>query len=356
MSLFKKAERSRAYLKIALTGPSGSGKSLSALLIASGLGEKIAVIDTECGSASLYSDKVHFDVAEMNAPFLTEKYIQAIRDAESAGYDVLVIDSYTHAWAGEGGLLQQKEELDQRGGNSFTNWAKITPKDNALRQAILQARIHIVVTMRSKQEVILVDRNGKSVPQKVGMAPIQRDGVEFEYTTVLDLAMNHQAAASKDRTGLFDGKLFTPSKQTGETLLAWLNGASAPEPEPPAPKQQAPRPQPKQAAPVAKPAPTPVAQPLNGTNGLHVIQGGQHRGLKIQDLVADIGPEAFKEYVGFLENNVNSAWATQLVVNGKRYLRELEQNHAEASESLFPNLNDSFDDVDTAYDAAKKVT
>jgi hypothetical protein len=231
MSLFKKAERKRAFLKLALTGPSGSGKTLSALLLASGLGKKIAVLDTENGSASLYSEKVDFDVVELAPPFQTERYIHVIKEAEKAGYDVLVIDSMTHAWAGEGGLLQQKEEMDARGGNSYTNWAKLTPKDNAFRSAILQSQMHVIVTMRSKQDYVLQENNkGKQAPIKVGLAPVQREGMEYEFTTVLDLAMNHQAQASKDRTGLFDGQFFTPSQETGEKLLAWLN--SAPESAP----------------------------------------------------------------------------------------------------------------------------
>lgn len=239
MSLFKKAERKRSYLKIAATGPSGSGKTMSGLLLASGLGKKIALIDTENGSASLYSDKAEFDVLEIGAPFTTEKYIAAIKAAEDAGYDVLIIDSLTHAWKGPGGLLEQKEQLDARGGNSFANFAKITPKDNALRSAILQCKMHVICTMRSKQDWVLTDKNGKQVPQKVGLAPEQRDGIEYEFTTVLDIAMNHQAQASKDRTGLFDGQTFTITADTGKALLGWLSGAkevppAAPSmPEPP---------------------------------------------------------------------------------------------------------------------------
>jgi hypothetical protein len=223
--MFQQAKRQQAFLKMALTGPSGSGKTMSALLMASGLGSKIAVLDSENGSASLYSSVVDFDTAPLSPPFTTEKYIQAIQFAEKNGYDVLIIDSLTHAWSGPGGLLEQKEQMDSRGGNSFANWAKITPKHNALMSAILHSKVHVIATMRSKQDYVLADKNGKQVPQKVGLAPQQREGAEYEFTTVLDIAMNHEAESSKDRTGLFDGKLFKITKETGIALKNWLDSA-----------------------------------------------------------------------------------------------------------------------------------
>lgn len=223
--MFQQAKRQQAFLKMALTGPSGSGKTMSALLMASGLGKKIAVLDSENGSASLYSSAVDFDTAPLSPPFTTEKYIQAIQFAEKNGYDVLIIDSLTHAWSGPGGLLEQKEQMDSRGGNSFANWAKITPKHNALMSAILHSKVHVIATMRSKQDYVLADKNGKQVPQKVGLAPQQREGAEYEFTTVLDIAMNHEAESSKDRTGLFDGKLFKITKETGTAIKNWLDSA-----------------------------------------------------------------------------------------------------------------------------------
>lgn len=229
--MFKPATRSTAKIKMALTGPSGSGKTLSALKLAAGLvpGGRIAVVDTENDSAALYSgDKYKFDTAVMHAPFQTEKYIQAIKAAEEAGYDVLIIDSLSHAWSGEGGLLWQKEQLDARGGNSYTNWAKITPKQEAFTTAILQANIHIIATMRSKQDYVLQDNGkGKQAPIKVGLAPVQREGLEYEFTIVLDIAMNHEAQASKDRTGLFSGRLFKVTEEDGALIAKWLGGAAA---------------------------------------------------------------------------------------------------------------------------------
>jgi hypothetical protein len=238
---YQKATRRQAKLKLAITGPSGSGKTFSALLIAAGIGGKIAVIDTENGSASLYADVkegplagIEFDTLEIAPPYTIDKYLTAIDMAEKAGYNVLIPDSISHAWAGEGGLLDKKGALDARGGNTYTNWNTITPEQERFKARILQADLHIICTMRSKQDYVLEqNEKGKSVPRKVGLAPIQRDGMEYEFTTVFDLGMDHNAAVSKDRTSLFDGKIFKPSRKTGEQLMAWLKeGKAMPKPSP----------------------------------------------------------------------------------------------------------------------------
>lgn len=224
---FVKAERKQAKIKLAVCGPSGSGKTYSALLLASGLGKKLAVVDTENGSASLYSDLVPFDVMELKPPFTTEAYRAAIKQAVEGGYDVLVVDSLTHVWSGEGGLLDQKNVLDSRGGNGYVNWKTITPKLEALVSDILHSDIHLLACMRSKQEYILqANDKGKQEPHKVGMAPIMRDGVEYEFTTVFDIAMDHSAVVSKDRTGLFEGQTFRVTKETGKEIVRWLDSAS----------------------------------------------------------------------------------------------------------------------------------
>jgi len=222
---FSKAQRKQVKLKLAITGPSGSGKTYSALLLASGLGKKIALIDTENDSASLYSDKFDFDALNLTPPYTVNRYKEGIENAELAGYDVLIIDQISHAWSGEGGLLAEKEALDARGGNSYANWAKLTPKHEAFKSHILRAGLHVICTMRSKQDYVLeINNKGKQAPIKVGLAPIQRDGMEYEFTTVFDIAMDHNAQASKDRTGLFDGETFKIKKGTGEKLLKWLKG------------------------------------------------------------------------------------------------------------------------------------
>lgn len=225
---FKKAVRSQVKLKLALTGPSGSGKTFSSLRLAKGLGGKIAVIDTESGSASLYSDKFDFDVLEIAPPFATHKYIEAIDFAIKSGYDILIIDSLSHAWAGEGGLLAQKEQLDSRGGNSYTNWGRITKLQEEFVAKILHSRIHMICTMRSKQEYAMTqDSNNKTKIQKLGMAPIQRDGLEYEMTTVFDLSMTNEAEVSKDRTNLWKG-IFKITEETGQKFMKWLE-SGAPE-------------------------------------------------------------------------------------------------------------------------------
>ena len=226
MSSFKKAERKQAKLKIGLQGPSGSGKTYSALLIAKGIGGKIAVIDTENRSASLYADQFDFDSCELEAPFTTDKYLKAMSEAEKAGYNVVIIDSTTHQWMGDGGLYERKTQIDSRGGNSFTNWAKFTPEHNKFLSAIVQHRTHLICTVRSKQDYAVTQNDkGKSAPQKLGLAPVQREGFEYELTLMLDVAMDHSAQSSKDRTGLFDKQTFTPSIETGIKLMEWLNGA-----------------------------------------------------------------------------------------------------------------------------------
>lgn len=232
MSLFKKATRKSAKLRLGIAGPSGSGKTFGALTVASGLGGKIAVIDTENGSASLYSNRFGFDVLELAPPFTPERYQEAIAAAAAAGYDTLIMDSVTPEWDGPGGILDihDKATKASKSGNSYTAWADITPRHNAFLNAILRAPIHIICTLRSKTEYVLQDVGGKSVPRKVGMAPIQRAGFEYELTTVLELSIDgHLVSVSKDRTGLFDGADPAPlSAATGERLIAWLNDGEAP--------------------------------------------------------------------------------------------------------------------------------
>lgn len=223
--MFKRAERKKARLRLALCAPSGAGKTYSALLIAKGLGGRIAMIDTERGSGDLYAHLCEYDVCQVEPPFTPQKYIEAIRFAEQAGYNTIIIDSLTHAWAGQGGLLEEVDKRKGRG-NDFTAWRDITPQHNALVDAMLQSTCHIIATMRTKTAYEMTkDQNGKVKPVKVGMAPIQRDGMEYEFTVVLDIDIDrHLAEASKDRTSLFDGKRFVPSEETGAILLNWLEG------------------------------------------------------------------------------------------------------------------------------------
>lgn len=220
--MFKKAERKQARLRLALAGPSGSGKTYSALQLATGLGGKIAVIDTEHGSASLYANVAEFDVMELHAPYSPERYIDAIKAAEQAGYDVLIIDSYSHEWTGAGGCLDINDAIAKAKykGNTWSAWNETTPRHRALIDKILTSPMHIICTMRSKTET--VQGEGKKI-LKLGMKSEQRDGSEYEFTVVLDLVHDgNVAVATKDRTKLFrEPEVITPA--TGERLLAWLN-------------------------------------------------------------------------------------------------------------------------------------
>lgn len=221
---FQKAVRKRAKLRLALAGPSGSGKTHSALLIAAGLGGRIAVIDTERGSASLYSHLVDFDTMELNPPFTPERFIDAIKAAADAGYSVCIIDSITHEWDGAGGCLEANEELAHAKfkGNTWAAWNSTTPRHRAFLDAILQSPMHIIATMRSKTETIQADGKVK----KLGMKAVQREGAEYEFTAVLELEHErHWANASKDRTNLFT-EPHVITVDTGKRIAAWLDATA----------------------------------------------------------------------------------------------------------------------------------
>jgi len=225
----RKAERKKAKLRLGIAAPSGAGKTYSSLLLAFGLGGKVGLIDTEHGSGDLYAHLGDYDIISIEAPYTVAKYTQAIKAFEDAGYSTIIIDSLTHAWAGDGGLLDKQGKLADRGTNSFAAWRTITPEHNNLVDAMLKSPCHIIATMRAKQEYVLeTNDKGKQQPKKVGMAPVQREGMEYEFTVMLDVDMNHIASASKDRTSLFDGQLFKISEETGKELLAWLETGKEP--------------------------------------------------------------------------------------------------------------------------------
>ena len=222
---FRKAEKRKAKLRLGITGPAGSGKTYGALLIAKGLGGRIVMLDTENGSGDLYDGLCDYDIGEITAPYDVEKYIDGIHQAEKAGYNVVIIDSLSHAWAGEGGLLDQQGKIadSSRSGNSFAAWRQITPKHNKLIETMLNSPCHIIATMRSKTEYIQAENErGRTEIRKVGMAPVQREGMDYEFGVVFDLNVSHMASVSKDRTSLFDGQVFKLSEDTGTALKNWL--------------------------------------------------------------------------------------------------------------------------------------
>ena len=225
MSLFKKAKRTQSRLRLGLIGPSGSGKTMSSVRIAEGLadGGKIALIDTEHSSASLYSDVVSFDVCNLDS-YEVENYIAAIEEAGREGYAVIIIDSLSHAWAGKGGILEFVDKAGKRGGNNFSAWRDATPRHNQLIEAILSSPCHVICTLRSKVEHVIENVGGKTTVRKVGLQPVQRDGMEYEFTICGDITDQHELIVTKTRAAwLKDEIIREPDEAFGRRLLAWLN-------------------------------------------------------------------------------------------------------------------------------------
>lgn len=229
---FQRATRRKVWIKLGLVGASGSGKTFSALRLATGLGGKIAVLDTENGSADLYADRFEYDTCTIQAPFTVERYREVINLAVRGGYNVLVMDSLSHAWAGAGGLLEQKDALDRRGGNQFANWQPITQQQEQFKAAILEAPIHIIGTMRAKADYVIDEAGGKKTPRKVGLAAIQRDGMEYELSVVFMLSADTIAVTDKDRTNLFRGHNAQLTEEHGQSIARWLDSGAEPLPAP----------------------------------------------------------------------------------------------------------------------------
>lgn len=218
----QKASRKRAKIRMSIQGPSGSGKTYGAILIAYGLSgdlSKVCIIDTENSSAELYAHLGDYNTLQLSAPFAPEKFIEAIQLCEKSGIEVIIIDSASHEWDGLGGILDIHASIP---GNSFTAWSKVTPRHNAFVQAMMHSPCHLITTVRSKQEYVLSDKNGKQVPEKVGMKGIQKDGFEYDATLAFELNIHHTVQVSKDRTGLFMGKHdIQLSPEIGRKIKLW---------------------------------------------------------------------------------------------------------------------------------------
>lgn len=236
---FEKVTRSRAKLRMALTGVSGAGKTLGAIYIAYGItGDwgKIALIDTEHERARFYASRDDLGTGEflyssLTPPYSPDRYKALVTEGAAAvGPDgVVIVDSFSHAWNNEGGILDLKEKVAaQKGKNDYTAWNEAGKEQNALVNSILSADCHVIVTMRSKMEYALVENDrGRMEPRKMGLAPIQRDNTEYEFDIVLDIARNHIATASKDVTFLDRfGAVITPG--LGRDLAKWLNSGAPP--------------------------------------------------------------------------------------------------------------------------------
>jgi len=225
----KKATRQQVKLRLGLSAVSGGGKTYSALLLAKGLVgsyDKIAVIDTENNSASLYSHLGEFSTLDLSAPYTPERYIQAIKTCEDAGMECIIIDSITHEWDGKGGILEIHSSMT---GNSFTNWSSITPRHQKFIDAILQSKCHVVTTVRRKTEYEMIKDGTKTKVEKAGLKEVTREGFEYELTVNFNLDEKHNCTASKDRTGLFmDKPIFTITEDTGLIIKEWCEQGEPP--------------------------------------------------------------------------------------------------------------------------------
>ena len=256
---FKKAKREQVRIKVSIAGPAGSGKTMSSLLMAYGLTraefpnlseeeiwDKICIIDTESGSASLYVGSHvgittigQYNTIPLEPPFEPLVFVDAIHMAEQHGMNVIIIDSLSHAWAGAGGALDQQGKIAERSGNSWTAWRTITPQHNKLVDAMLQSSAHVIANMRAKMEYQqTVGDNGKKQIKAMGMGVVMKDGIEYEFGVSFMLDYDHVANATKDRTGLFDGKYFTIDPDTGRQMYEWLSSGSVPEKKPSVPEPQ----------------------------------------------------------------------------------------------------------------------
>jgi hypothetical protein len=237
----RKATKFASKLRLALIGISGSGKTYSALEIAKTLGKRICLIDTEFGSASKYADKFEFDTLPLET-FSPLTYVEALEYVDKQGYDVVIVDSLSHAWMGKDGALEQVDKAAKRSqsANTFAAWRDVTPMHNKLVDSLLRVKAHLIVTMRAKSEYVMeeYEYNGKkkTKPVKIGLAPIQRDGLEYEFDVVGDMDIENNYIISKTRCSeLHQAVINKPGKQFALTLINWLDGAPAParvEPQP----------------------------------------------------------------------------------------------------------------------------
>lgn len=228
---FTKAEKAKAKLRLAISGPSGSGKTYTALAIATELGDRVAVIDTENDSASLYADRFDFERLSLTPPYDPLRFVEAIEAAEAAGFDVLVIDSLSHEWNGKGGCLEMVDAAKSRyGGNSHYAWAEVTPKHNELVEKINRASLHVIATMRSKTTWAEErDDRGKVAIKKLGMAPVQREGLEYEFTLYAEMDLENTMIVSKSRCfDLQNAVIKKPGKEVADTLKEWLDSGVDP--------------------------------------------------------------------------------------------------------------------------------
>jgi hypothetical protein len=223
---FRSATKEQAKARIALTGPTGSGKTYTALVIGTRLADRVAVIDTEHGSASKYADEFAFDTLQF-ATFEPTALVDALAVAAHGGYEVVIVDSLSHFWSGAGGMLVPVDNAAGRAGagNSFAGWKDVRPMERAMIEALLAYPGHVVVTMRTKTDyVVETDERGRKVPRKVGLKPEQREGIEYEFDIVGDLDYENVLVISKSRAKPLSGLVIRkPGVEFADSVLAWLN-------------------------------------------------------------------------------------------------------------------------------------
>ena len=275
--MFRQATRSQSKLRMTIDGPAGSGKTFTALRFGHALGGRIAYIDTERGSASKYAGESpdgipwDFDVVELTS-FSPERYTEMIQMAGKMGYNVLIIDSLSHAWEGEGGALALKDQVSKGRDNDYTAWRKITPIHNRMIDAILQSPCHVITTMRSRMEYVQdTNEYGKVVGiRKVGLAPIQRPGMEYEFDLVCDMDWAHIMMVNKSRcAAVADLRIERPGPAFMQPVMQWLTSGTVTLP----PTSEAP------SAPATSPAETTIP-------------------ITLEMLVDTFGPEAVLEANG----------------------------------------------------------
>lgn len=311
--MFKKATMEQSKLRMGITGPAGSGKTYTALRIAAFLGKKVAVRCSEHGSAAKYADAFDFDMETPDTHHPLD-YVRAINEAAQGGYDVLVLDSLSHAWSGKDGALELVDRVSvaSRSNNSFTAWRDVTPHHNAMIEAILGAPLHIIATMRTKTEWVMeTNDRGKMVPVKKGMAPVQRAGMDYEFDVVGDFADpdKHIMVIDKTRCAKLDGMQFTkPGEDIGAILLEWLTTGAVPAPVATAETPMLPAERPEVAALEAANVPAPAGQTANQLHteiGILAIElyGPGWRN-KMREIVGAITAEATLDILELNENQL----------------------------------------------------
>lgn len=222
--MFEKAVRDNIIIKGGFVGLSGAGKTLSALRMCKGMGGKTAFIDSENKRSKIYANKFHFFAEYLEPPYTVQKYVDAMKNAESMGFDNLIVDSLSHVWAGEGGILDQLNQSNDK--NSLQSWGKLTPDQNKLISTLLHLKCHTFVCMRAKEAYSLEKNSqGKMAPKKVGLGAVQRKGVDYELHFSLEIDREtHYAKATKDNTGVFQENEFLITEQIGKELIDWANG------------------------------------------------------------------------------------------------------------------------------------